>query len=142
VVTAQIDTAADYTLLASGVGIKLGVTVPATRQIKFSGAAGVQTGTASFPPDGSTAILVTDYQEFCYLSNPLVGFHHPTANQAAQRSVMGLTGFLQHFWFGLDLTSGNPFFELEARTNFPGVVGKLPLDRSILDFANSLRPVP
>ncbi len=139
---AQIDTAADYSVLASPVAHRLGLSLPYARQGQVSGVGGRQTATVSFPPDGVVSLFVTDYREYAYLSRPLVGFHAPGRGAAAQRSVLGLTGFLQHFRFVLDLPDTPPFFELEPRTGFPGSSGSLPLDRPLADFIASLRGGP
>lgn len=136
---AQVDTAADYSLLASRVAIGLGLTLPCSRQAQISGAGGTQSPTVSFPPDGLVSLFVTDYREYAYLSRPLVGFHASGRGASAQRSVLGLTGFLQHFRFVLDLSATPPRFELEAQAGFPGWVGNLPLDRSLMDFIAELR---
>jgi hypothetical protein len=135
----QIDTAADYSLLASPLAAGLGLSLPYPRQVQVSGAAGMQTATVSFPPDGLVSLFVTDYREYAYLTHPLVGFHAPSRTTLAQRSVLGLTGFLQHFRFTLDLPATAPVFELEACTAFPGSFGPLPRDRSLADFLTSLR---
>jgi hypothetical protein len=65
---AQIDTAADYSLLASQVAGRVGLSLPYPRQVRVSGMAGVQTATVSFPPDGLVSLFVTDYSEYAYLS--------------------------------------------------------------------------
>jgi hypothetical protein len=74
---AQIDTGSDYVVFASTVASGVGLTLPQPRQVSFSGAAGSQAGTISFPPDGLVALFVTDYREYCYLPTPLIGFHPP-----------------------------------------------------------------
>jgi hypothetical protein len=135
----QIDTAADFSLLASRVAAGLGLSLPYPRRIQVSGAAGTQTATVSFPPDGLVSLFVTDYREYGYLARPLVGFHARSRTAAAQRSVLGLTGFLQHFRFALDLPATPPVFELEARAGFPGSVGILPRDQLLADFLAGLR---
>jgi hypothetical protein len=56
--------------------------------------------------------------------------------------VLGLTGFLQHFRFLLDLPATPPVFELDARAGFPGAVGTLPGDQSLADFIASLQGRP
>jgi hypothetical protein len=104
-----------------------------------SGLGGVQTATVSFPPDGLVSLFVTDYREYCYLARPLVGFHAPGRGASAQRSVLGLTGFLQHLRFTLDLPAAPPAFELEPRAAFPGSAGALPKDRPLADFIAGLR---
>jgi hypothetical protein len=136
---ARVDTAADYTLLASQVARHLGLSLPYPRQVQVSGAAGTQTATVSFPPDGLVSLFVTDYQEYGYLARPLVGFHAGSRSASAQRSVLGLTGFLQYFRFVLDLPATPPVFELHARAGFPGSIGTLPQDQSLADFLASLR---
>jgi hypothetical protein len=60
-VSAGIDTRSDYVLIESGAAPKLGLTLPFSRQAPYSGAAGTQAGTLSFPPDGLVSLLVTDY---------------------------------------------------------------------------------
>ena len=105
----------------------------------MSGAAGAHAGTVSFPPEGLVSLFVTDYHEYYYLPGPLVGFHAPSPLAAQQRSVLGLTGFLQHFRFILDNGPTPPFFELHPTATFPGRGGLLPLDRPLADFIRSLR---
>jgi hypothetical protein len=135
----QIDTAADYSLLASRLATGLGLSLPYPRQVQVSGAGGTQTASVSFPPDGLVSLFVTDYREYGYLARPLVGFHGPSRSASVQRSVLGLTGFLQHFRFKLDLPATPPVFELEAGAGFPGSVGSLPRQQSLSDFIVSLR---
>jgi hypothetical protein len=55
-----------------------------------------------------------------------------------QRSVLGMTSFLQHFRFVLDPTASRPFFELHPGTNFPRQTGPLPKKGLLLDFIRSL----
>jgi hypothetical protein len=138
-VAAQIDTAADYVLLGSDVATDLGLTLPFPRQGGMSGAAGAHAATVSFPPEGQVSLFVTDYREYYYLPAPLVGFHPPSPLAAQQRSVLGLTGFLQHFRFVLDNGLTPPFFELRPTPAFPGLAGLLRLDRPLADFIRSLR---
>lgn len=135
----QIDTAADYTLLASRLATGLKFPLPFSRQAQVSGAGGSWTSIVSFPPDGLVSLFVTDYREYAYLPRPLVGFHAAGRSAPVQRSVLGLTGFLQHFQFVLDLPATPPTFILEAGAGFPGSVGILPLNRSLADFIASLR---
>jgi hypothetical protein len=139
---AQVDSAADYVLLESTVASDLGLSLPFRRQTGMSGAAGAHAATVSFPPEGLVSLFVTDYREYCYLPAPLVGFHPPSPLAAQQRSVLGLTGFLQHFRFLLDNGPNPPFFELHPTPAFPGQTGVLPLDRPLVDFIRSLRAAP
>ena len=139
VAQAQIDTAADFSLLEAGLAPSLGVSLPAARRLALSGAAGTQTATVSFPPDGQVSLFLTDYTEYCYLPSPLIGFHPPGPTVAAQRSVLGLTGFLQHFRFVLDHGPAPPALELHPLPGFPGATGALPRDRPLMDFLHSLR---
>src|SRR4051812_28374047 len=62
-----IDTQSDYVVFGSLVAQQLGLTSPLGRQASFSGAAGTQAGTLSFPPDGQIGLFVTDFTEYCYL---------------------------------------------------------------------------
>ena len=57
-------------------------------------------------------LFVTDLTEYCYLPSQPVGFHPPSPH--AQRSVLGMTGFLQHFDFILRMTVPDPFFETSS----------------------------
>jgi hypothetical protein len=136
---AQIDSAADYVLLGSTIAGDLGLSLPFARQTGMSGAAGAQVATVSFPPEGLVSLFVTDYREYYYLPAPLVGFHPPSPLATQQRSVLGLTGFLQHFRFVLENEPTPPFFELHPTPAFPGLAGLLPLDRPLVDFIRSLR---
>jgi len=61
VAPAQIDTASDYVIFEAGVAPAIGITLPFPRQTAPSGAAGTQTLTLSFPPDGLVSLFVTDY---------------------------------------------------------------------------------
>jgi hypothetical protein len=130
--SAQIDTAADYTILASRVATTLGLSLPYPRQAQVSGIGGTRTATVSFPPDGLVSLFVTDYREYAYLARPLVGFHASGRSASAQRSVLGLTGFLQHFRFVLDLPA-------TPHAGLAGSVGTLPLNQSLAEFLASLR---
>jgi hypothetical protein len=116
--------------------------LPFPRQEGVSGAAGTQAATFSFPPDGLVSLFVTDYREYAFLRGPLVGFHPPGPGAANQRSVLGLTGFLQFFRFLYDPEPTPPFFELDPITNFPGQHGLLPRGQSLLGFIRTLRGVP
>lgn len=136
---AQLDTAADYSLFRAALAPRLGVSLPAARRLALSGAAGTQTATVSFPPDGQVSLFLTDYTEYYYLPSPLISFHPPGPTVAAQRSVLGLTGFLQHFRFVLDHGPTPPAFELHPLPAFPGATGALPRDRPLIDFLHSLR---
>jgi len=139
VVQAQLDTAADYNLLEAGVANTFGLTLPFPRRLAMSGAAGTQAATVSFSPDGLISLFVTDYREYCYLPGPLIGFHPPGPQASSQRSVLGLTGFLQYFRFILDHGPSPPAFELHPLPSFPGQSGPLPRDRPLQDFLRGLR---
>ena len=80
------------------------------------------------------SLFVTDYREYAFLPGPLVGFHPPVVVPTRQRSVLGLTGFLQFFKFVLDPEPTPPFFELHPLTAFPGQHGFLPRSRALLAF--------
>jgi hypothetical protein len=138
-VAAQVDTACDYVVLAARAAGKLGLALPFARQVGVSGAAGTQAATFSFAPDGLVSLFVTDYREYAFLPSPLVGFHPPAPAGTAQRSVLGLTGFLQFFKFVLDPEPTPPLFELHPITAFPGQHGPLPRGQVLLDFIRSLR---
>lgn len=135
----SIDSRSDYVLFAAAVAQRLGLSLPFTRQAAFSGAAGTQAGILSFPPDGLVSLFVTDYTEYCYLPAPLIAFHPPTPQRQMQRSVLGLTGFLQYFRFVLDYSPAPPGFELHPIPGFPGRSGLLPKDRLLVDFIRGLR---
>ncbi|MFO0841852.1 MAG: hypothetical protein U0797_05550 [Gemmataceae bacterium] len=137
VAAAQIDTGADHTIFASTVAQDLGLTLPFPRQSGISGAGGTYTATVSFPPDGLVSLFVTDYREYCYLPNPLIGFHAPGTGQ---RSVLGLSGFLQGFRFTLDPSP--PAIELDPATTFVGATGAVPAGRGLYEFILSLRKTP
>jgi hypothetical protein len=140
-VTPQIDTGADETVFSSTTGRTLRLPLPFPRQIRISGAGGTYTATVSFPPDGLVSLFVTDYREFCFLPRPLIGFHAPGPGAPNQRSVLGLTGFLQYF--RLVLEPSPPLVELHPASTFTGTTGTLPLDRGLHDFIRGLRgPTP
>jgi hypothetical protein len=140
--SAQVDSASDYVVLSSGVAQSLGLTLPFPRQMGVSGVAGVQATTFSFPPDGLVSLFVTDYTEYAFLRASLVGFHASGRPGAQQRSVLGLTGFLQFFLSILDPNPTPPILELHPITAFPGRTGLLPKDRGLADFVRSLRSGP
>lgn len=135
---AGLDTRSDYVVVSSGIAPMLGLTLPFARQAAFSGAAGTQAGTLSFPPDGLVGLFVTDYTEYCYLPASPIGFHPPSSQAHLQRSVLGMTGFLQHFDFLLALAASVPYFELRPGPKFPGQTGPLPKTGPLLDFIRSL----
>jgi hypothetical protein len=135
---AQIDTAADYSLLASRIASPLGLSLPYPHQVRISGAAGTQAATVSFPPDGLVSLFITDYREYAYLTQPLVGFHAPTPIASSQRSVLGLTSFLEHFRFVLDLPAAPPSFELHPQAGFPGSLGVLSRNQSLANIITRL----
>ena len=140
--TAQIDTASDFVILESSVAQTLGLSLPFLRQQGVSGVAGTQAATFSFPPDGLVSLFVTDYREFAYLPDLLVGFHPPALGPTRQRSVLGQTGFLQFFRFVLDPEPSPPHFELHPTTTFPGQTGPLPRGQPLLSFICGLRGRP
>lgn len=132
----RLDTGADHTIFASDIARQLGLALPFPRQIAISGAAGTWSGAASFPPDGLVSLFVTDYREYCYLPNPLIGFLAPGPGGTSQRSVPGLSGFLQYFRFTLDPSP--PLVELHPAPTFAGTTGPLPKDRGLHAFITSL----
>jgi hypothetical protein len=138
-VFAAVDSRSDYVLFGSAVAPRLGLTLPFSRQSTFSGAAGTQAGVLSFPPDGLVSLFVTDYTEYSFLPSPLIAFHPPAPHPHTQRSVLGLTGFLQYFRFVLDYSASPPSFELHPIPGFPGQSGLLPKDRLLVDFIRGLR---
>jgi hypothetical protein len=133
-VPAQIDCASDYTVFAAKVAHGLGLSLPFPRQAGFTGAGGSYSGTASFPPDGQVSLFVTDFHEYVYLPGPLIGFQAPGAGQ---RSVLGLSGFLQYFRYVQEPSPAR--IELDPVAGFAGVRGQLPLDRGLYDFIAQLR---
>jgi hypothetical protein len=139
---ARIDTGADETVFSSAVALSLGLTLPFPRQLTISGALGTQAATLSFPPEGLVSLFVTDYTEYCYFPAPLIGFHPPGPTAANQRSVLGLTGFLQYFLFTLDPTPTPSLIVLDPIAAFPGQTGLLPKDGPLLDFIRGLRGGP
>jgi hypothetical protein len=138
-VSIEANTRSDYVLFASSIAQRLGLTLPFPRQSTFSGAAGTQAGTLSFPPNVLVSLFVTDYTEYCYLPSPLLAFHPPAPPAQNQCSVLGLTGFLQFFRFVLDYRPSPPTFELHPIVGFPGHTGILPRDRPLVDFVRGLR---
>lgn len=138
-VSAQVDTACDYVVLEADAATALGLALPFARQARSSAAGGTQAATFSFAPDGLVSLFVTDYREYAFLPSPLVGFHPPAPVGTQQRSVLGLTGFLQFFKFVYDPEPTPPLFELHPIATFPGQHGLLPKGRGLLDFIRSLR---
>jgi hypothetical protein len=138
VVTAQVDTASDYVVLKADAAAYLGLVLPFARQASASAAGGTQAVTFSFAPDGLVSLFVTDYREYAFLPGPLVGFHPPAPVGTKQRSVLGLTGFLQFFKLVYDPEPTPPIFELQPIASFPGQHGLLPKGRGLLDFIRSL----
>jgi hypothetical protein len=136
-----LDSCSHYVLVGSDVAHSLRLPLLFPRQAAFSGAAGTQAGILSFPPDGLVSLFATDYTEYCYLPAPLIAFHPPSLNPQ-QRSVLGLTGFLQYFRLVLDYEASPPYIELHPIANFPGHTGRLPKDRPLEDCIRSLRTVP
>jgi hypothetical protein len=139
---AMIDSGSDYVVLASQVAMNLGLAPPFTRLAGISAAGGAAATTVSFPPDGLVSLFVTDYREYAYLPSPLVGFHPPALGTTKQRSVLGLTGFLQFFRQVHEPQLKPPIAELDPLPGFPGLAGLLPRDRSLYDFIRSLRISP
>lgn len=133
----QVDCASDYTALDATVSGSLGLTLPAARQIQFTGATVTQFGSLSFPPDGEVSLFVTDYTGYCYLPAPLIGFHPPAPQR--RRSVLGLAGFLQYFELNLRQGARPPMFELRPEPGFPGSMGTLPKTGDVRDFIRTLR---
>jgi hypothetical protein len=141
-VSAQIDSSSDFVVLASSLAMSIGLTPPFARQEGVSSAAGTQAATFSFPPDGLVSLFVTDYREYAFLPTPLVGFHPSAPPGTRQRSVLGLTGFLQFFKFVHDPEPTTPISELHPIKAFPGQHGLLPRGRTLVDFIRGLRAAP
>lgn len=137
-VEGRIDTQSDYVAITSLAAPRLGLTLPFARQEVYSGAAGTQAGTLSFPPDGRVGLFVTDLVEYCYLPAQPIGFLAPSPHAHLQRSVLGLTGFLQHFRFTLDYGQTPPVFELDPIAGFPGQAGVLPKTGLLGDFIRQI----
>src|SRR5262245_16148678 len=74
---AQIDTGADFNVWSAALAFGIGLIPPFPRQAAVSGAAGMQAGTFTAPPDGLVSLFVTDYREYAFLPAPLVCFHSP-----------------------------------------------------------------
>jgi hypothetical protein len=143
-VLAQVDSASDYVALDPMMAQNLGLQLPFPRQTVVSGAGGHNLH-LTFPPDGMVSLFITDYTEFYYLPDPLVGFHSPppgAPRPAAYRSVLGFTGFLQHFKTLLDPDPSPPVVELTHRAGFTGQHGPLPRTIPLLDFIQSLKLHP
>jgi hypothetical protein len=136
-VQAAIDTGADYVVLKSSVAAQLGVSTASLRH-QPAGGAGGHTMPLLFAPPGQVALFLTDYQEYCYLADPLVGFHSPALAVQQQRPALGLTGFLEYFRFTLDHASARPTFELEPLPLAGVYAGTLPLGRPLDDFIRQL----
>src|SRR5262249_41147156 len=117
-VPAHVDTSSDFVVLRSVVAQRLGLRLPFPRQGRISGVGGPQAATFSFPPDGLVSLFMTDYREYVYLPRPLVGFHAPSPAPSSQRSVLGLTGFLQFFRLIHDPEYSPPTVELHPITAF------------------------
>jgi hypothetical protein len=135
--TPHLDTGSDYTIFSATIAQSLLLGLPFPRQTPISGAAGTYASTVSFPMDGLVSLFVTDYREYCYLPRPLIGFHAPVPGAANQRSVLGLSGFLQYFRLVLDPSP--PLVELQPVAGFAGATGMLPLNLGLHDFIRGLR---
>jgi hypothetical protein len=141
---AQIDSSSDYIALAPRLVPLLGLHQPFGRLWSGSGAGG-HTIPLGFPPDGEVSLFVTDYREYCFLPALLVGFHVPPPGAPATttyRSVLGVTGFLQHFKTLIDPDPASPAVELEPLAGFPGQHGLVPSPFRLHDFIHSLKPIP
>jgi hypothetical protein len=139
---AGIDTRSDFVACEVTVARQLGYVPPLARQAGYSGAGGTQAGALSFPPDGQVGLFVTDYTEYCYLPSSPIGFHPPSPHAHQQRSVLGLTGFLQFFRLVLDYGPAHPVFELHPVAGFPGQAGPLPKTGLLHDFIRGLHAAP
>jgi hypothetical protein len=88
----------------------------------------------------TVSLFVTDYQEYYYLPAPLVGFWPPAP--VRRRSVLGATGFLQHFDVRLLNRLSRPEVELVDVPTFPGTHGALSKSGPLEDFLRGLRLNP
>jgi hypothetical protein len=141
---AQIDSGSNYIVLEPSLVPGLGLSPPFSRQWAGAGAGGHQLP-LGFPPDGEVSLFVTDYREYCFLPAPLIGFHVPPPGAPAtitHNSVLGITGFLQHFKTLIDPDPASPAVELEPLPGFPGSHGPVPRPFRVHDFIHSLKPVP
>ncbi|MFO0841994.1 MAG: hypothetical protein U0797_06280 [Gemmataceae bacterium] len=140
-VKVKVDTGADYVVLDWNVAVSLGLSSATFGRQAASGAAG-HAFPLLFAAPGQIALFVTDFREYCYLPRPLVGFHSPSTPQQAQRSVVGLTGFLEYFRFILNQATYPPTFELSPIPGQGVQAGILPRDRPLTDFIQQLRAAP
>jgi hypothetical protein len=122
----EIDNASDWVVFDSGVARALGLSPPFAQVVSVSGIAGAVQVPFTMPPDGTISLFVTDYQEYYFLPAPPVGFWPPSPTGAQRRSVLGATGFLQHFQVNLHYQLGRPEVELLHHPGFPGEFGTLP----------------
>lgn len=136
----EVDTAADYTILKADVVDDLKLKRVGWEEVAISGAGGTYTGTVDFPPEGTVSLFVTDFTEYLFIPAPLIGFHPRVPNAASQRSVMGLTGFLEYARSILDpCGKRQPLLELHPCPGADLRLGRLPKNRPLEDIIRDLR---
>lgn len=137
-VNAAVDSGSDYVVFIPSIAARLGLSARSLRPQPASGAGGHPLSLL-FAPAGQISLFVTDFREYCFLPDPLVGFHSPTTPADQLRSALGLSGFLEYFRFTLDHGPARPYFDLDPLPHAGGRFGAFPRGRSLGDFISHLR---
>jgi hypothetical protein len=138
----EIDSCSDWVVFDSGVAVNLGLSPPFSRVVSVSGIAGAVQAQFTMPPDGTVALFLTDYREYYFVPAPPVGFWPPPPAGGQRRSVLGATGFLQHFQVVLHYQLSRPEVALTHHAGFPGKYGQLPPRVVLRDFIRGLKFPP
>jgi hypothetical protein len=138
----ELDNASDWVVFDSDVAVRLGLSPPFSQVVSVSGIAGAVQAQFTMPPDGTVSLFVTDYREWHFLPTLPVGFWPSSPAGTKRRSVLGATGFLQHFQVNLYYQLRRPEVELIHHPGFPGQYGPLPPGVVLRDFIRALKSPP
>jgi hypothetical protein len=138
----HVDSCSDWVVFDHKVAVALGLSPPFARVVPVSGIAGAAQAQFTMPPDGALSLFVTDYREWYFLPAPPVGLWPPSRTGGQRRSVLGATGFLQHFQVVLHYQVSRPEVELIHHPGFPGRHGQLPPGVVLRDFIRGLKFPP
>jgi hypothetical protein len=138
----HIDSCSDWVVFDQDVALSLGLSPPFSRVVSVSGIAGAVQAQFTMPPDGTLSLFITDYREWYFLPAPPVGFWPPAPAGGQRRSVLGVTGFLQHFQVVLHYQLSRPEVEPIHQPGFPGKSGTFLRGTVLQDFLRGLKLGP
>jgi hypothetical protein len=127
----RLDMGSPYILFDEWIAPALGLTLPFARRITAQAVDGSEIE-IGFPEDGEVSLFLSDYRTGFYLWQPLVGFLVPRPDSRRGKpkkatSLLGFTGFFQHFDVTFPDGPHGPEIEVTAKRTFPGRQGSWPL---------------